>query len=54
MVEPADDNLALDLAAFIADHRRCGNLDTGFTGESERVWVACSCSTRIEREASPC
>ena len=47
-----DDRLPLDLDAFIAEHRRCGDLDTGMTGtESERVWIICSCRAGIERPA---
>ena len=43
------DWLAVDLDAFIAEHRRCGGLDTGMLGmEPERVWVTCSCGARIE------
>jgi hypothetical protein len=40
------------LAAFIEEHRRCGDLKTGMTqGEPTRVWVACSCGARIEQNA---
>jgi hypothetical protein len=28
---------------------RVGTLETGFTGEPERVWVSYSCGARIER-----
>jgi len=48
------DRLALDLDAFITEHRRCGDLDTGLTNTAaKRVWVTCSCSARIERLAAP-
>jgi hypothetical protein len=36
-----------DLDAFIAEHRRCGDLDNGTA--NERVWMTCSCGARIER-----
>jgi hypothetical protein len=29
----ADEDLGRDLAAFLDDHRGCGTLDTGFTGD---------------------
>jgi hypothetical protein len=47
------DGLALDLAAFVDEHRDCGRLNTGFSGEPERMWLACSCGARIERQAAP-
>ena len=54
MVEPTDDHLALDLHAFITEHRRCGDLDTGMIEtESARLWLMCSCGARIERLVSP-
>jgi len=31
------DRLALDLDAFIAEHRRCGDLDTGMIESKPRV-----------------
>jgi hypothetical protein len=47
-----DDDIGRDLDAFLTEHRSCGTLDTGFTGEPERVWMSCSCSARIERLAA--
>jgi hypothetical protein len=47
------DTLATDLAAFLAEHQRCGELDTGLVGDPPRVWVACTCGARMEREAAP-
>ena len=41
-VTVTDHNLGRDLAAFLDDHRDCVTLDTGFTGEPERVWLSCS------------
>jgi hypothetical protein len=38
-----DDDIGRDLAAFLEEHRACGTLDTGITGEPERVWLECSC-----------
>jgi hypothetical protein len=35
------------LDAFITEHRRCGDLDTGTA--NDRVWITCSCGARIER-----
>jgi hypothetical protein len=33
------DRLALDRDPFIAEHRRCGDLDSGLTSsDPERVW----------------
>ena len=48
-----DDNLGGALAAFLDEHRACGTMTTGFTGQPERVRVACSCGARIERAAQP-
>ena len=47
-----DDDLGRDLAAFRDEHRECGTVTTGFTGELERVWLSCSCGARIERPAA--
>jgi len=47
-----DDNLGGALAAFLDEHRACGTMTTGFTGQPERVWMACSCGARIERPAA--
>lgn len=49
----ASDNLGRDLDAFLDAHLDCARLDTGFTGEPERVWLACSYGARIERQAAP-
>jgi hypothetical protein len=47
-----DDRLAADLDSFIAEHHRCGELDTGMTkSEPPRVWITCTCGARIERRA---
>ena len=52
LCEPAvTDHLSADLAAFLAEHERCGELDTGMTGEPARVWVTCTCGARIEARA---
>jgi hypothetical protein len=48
-----DDDIGHDLAAFLAEHRACGTLDTGFAGEPHPVWMACSCGSRIERLTAP-
>jgi hypothetical protein len=33
------------LEAFLQEHRRCGDLDTGVDGE--RVWATCSCGASL-------
>jgi len=33
------------LAAFVAEHRRCGELDGG--GDDGHVWMACDCGASI-------
>jgi hypothetical protein len=44
------DRLIPDLDAFLSEHRRCGELDTGLTNtEPERVWVTCTCGAVINR-----
>ena len=35
----SDDDIGRDLAAFLDEHRACGTLDTGLTGQPERVWM---------------
>ena len=40
--------LLADLNAFFQEHRRCGDLDGAV--ESDRVWMACTCGARIERD----
>jgi hypothetical protein len=35
------DDIGGDLAAFLDEHRTCGTLDIGFTGEPELIWMAC-------------
>ena len=47
-----DDSLVADLNSFIAEHRWCGELDTG-TAKTEppRVWITCTCGERIDRRA---
>jgi hypothetical protein len=52
MTRDLNDDIGRDLAAFLDEHRACGTLDTGFTGQPERVWMACSCGARMEREAA--
>ncbi len=42
------DLLLRDLEAFIGEHRRCGELDTGVEGE--RVWMTCTCGARMVRD----
>jgi hypothetical protein len=37
------------LVAFVAEHRRCGELDGGVDGE--RVWMACDCGGEIVHPA---
>jgi hypothetical protein len=39
------------LIAFVAEHRRCGDLDGGLEGGIVRI--ACSCGAEIVRRASP-
>jgi hypothetical protein len=53
MTRNTNHDLGHALAAFLDEHRGCGTLDTGTTGEPERVWIACSCGARIERESLP-
>jgi hypothetical protein len=48
---PRGDALSTDLAAFLAEHERCGELDTGMTGDPARVWITCTCGARIEARA---
>lgn len=48
--EPGPGELAdplASLAAFLAEHRRCGELDIGLEGEY--VWMRCSCGAVIRR-----
>jgi hypothetical protein len=35
--------------AFIADHKRCGDLDGGL--DDGQVWLACSCGAQIVHPA---
>ena len=39
------------LAAFMQEHRRCGELDGGVDGE--RVWMACDCGAGIAHPVKP-
>ena len=39
--------LLTDLDAFLAEHRRCGDLDGG--ARDGRVWLACTCAAVISR-----
>jgi hypothetical protein len=52
MMQAGEENIGRDLAAFLDEHRDCGTLATGFTGQPERVWLSCSCGARIERPAT--
>jgi hypothetical protein len=36
---------------WVTPDSRCGELDTGMTGEPARVWVTCTCGARIEARA---
>jgi hypothetical protein len=51
MIREGEDDIGRDLAAFLAEHRACGTLDTGLPGKPERVWMACSCGARIDKAA---
>jgi hypothetical protein len=43
------DHLSADLAAFLAEHERFGDLDTGvMEAEPARAWVTCTCGARME------
>ena len=44
------DRLALDLDAFIAEHRRCG--DPNGEVEGDRVWMTCSCGAVTNRKVN--
>ena len=44
-------HLSADLAAFIAEHERCGELSSGMVGTPPRVWIECTCGARLERPA---
>jgi hypothetical protein len=37
--------LLADLDAFLQEHRRCSDLDSGLDGD--RVWMACTCGAVI-------
>lgn len=39
--------LLADLEAFLAEHRRCGRLDSGV--EDGWVWMACECGGYLRR-----
>lgn len=39
------------LIAFVAEHRRCGELDGGL--DDGYVWTPCSCGAKIARRADP-
>jgi hypothetical protein len=41
-------NPLADLDAFFTEHRCCGDLSGDIDGD--RVWLACACGVRIERE----
>jgi len=38
------------LVAFVAEHRRCGDLDGGHAGG--KVWLACSCGAQMVHPVS--
>jgi len=37
------------LSAFVQEHERCGDLDSGLDGDY--VWMTCTCGARIEQDA---
>ena len=39
------------LGAFVAEHRRCGELDAGV--EPERVWMSYNCGATIAHRPQP-
>ena len=43
--------LLASLVAFLAEHRRCGELESG--GDGERVWMTCTCGAAISRSLEP-
>jgi hypothetical protein len=48
---PAMPDILSALIAFVAEHRRCGDLEGGL--EVGVVWLNCSCSARLARPAEP-
>ena len=44
-------DLGAALAAFIAEHEYCGELDTGL--EEDRVWMMCTCGAVLNRALEP-
>jgi hypothetical protein len=42
-------DLGSALAAFIAEHEYCGELDSAV--EEDRVWMTCTCGAAINRPA---
>jgi len=48
---PAMPELLSALIAFVAEHRRCGELDGGL--EDGVAWFRCSCTARLARPAAP-
>jgi len=41
--------LLADLDAFLAEHRRCGELEGGV--DDSTIWLACECGAGIARRA---
>jgi len=39
------------LAAFLAEHRRCGEMDSG--AEEEFIWMTCTCGAVVSRTLEP-
>jgi len=49
----AMDDLGSALAAFLEEHRRCGELDGGVEedpADGATVWMACSCGAPLARD----
>ena len=52
-MQPSDDlsHLLHALAAFLQEHRYCGELDGGV--EEDQVWMSCTCGAVISRVLEP-
>jgi hypothetical protein len=48
-IDQADLTLLAALYAFLQEHRRRGDLDSGLDGD--RVWMTCTCGAVINRSA---
>jgi len=44
-------HLLQGLAAFLAEHRRCGDMDGG--AEDDWIWTTCTCGAVIGRPMKP-